>query len=136
MFIARQSGHIQQDITRNWSSWNFGQDGFEGTYDELQAAISEVNENTCFMISGFEFYGDDAKNADIRELYENYWVVVDNEHSKGKGIFGIELDAAGLTEAIAEAESRSDYFGDGVRFDAQDAKLVYSNNDIHIFEVE
>ena len=31
MFIARKSENIQEDIKRNWSSWNFGQLGFDGT---------------------------------------------------------------------------------------------------------
>lgn len=35
MFVARQSNHIQEDIARNWSSWNFGQEGFSGSMNEL-----------------------------------------------------------------------------------------------------
>lgn len=136
MFIARQSNHIQEDIKRNWSSWNFGQDGFEGTYDELKAAIQEARDNdSCFCISGFELWGSDIKNADIRELYSNYWVLVDNVNGHGAGIFGTELKAETLEEAITESASAF-YFGEGVRFDAREAKLVYSNDEIHIFEIE
>jgi len=136
MFIARQSNHIQEDIKRNWSSWNFGQDGFVGTYDELQDAMNEAIESgSAFYVSGFELWGDDIKNADIRELYDNYWVLVDNVNSNGPGIFGTELSAETLEEAIEESKE-SDYSGQGVCFDAREAKLVYSEGDIHIFEIE
>ena len=139
MYIARQSLHIQSDIQRNWSSWNFGQDGITCTYDELQAGIADALENEQpIYISGFELWGDELRNADIRELYPNYWVLVDNVNGGGaiKGIFGIELNSETLQDAISEAQA-SEYSGEGVRFDAQSAKLVWScpNNEIHIFEV-
>jgi hypothetical protein len=136
MFIARLSNHIQEDIKRNWSSWNFGQFGFRGTYDELQAARKEaIEDGSSFMISGFELFGDEIKNADIRELYDGYWVLVDNVNGNGRGIFGTELSAETIEEAIQESE-KSDYSGQGVCFDAREAKLVYSSDDIHIFEIE
>jgi|SRR5690606_3080688 hypothetical protein len=136
MFIARQSSHIQEDIKRNWSSWNFGQEGFNGTYDELHTAINEaIESDSSFSISGFELWGSDIKNADIRELYAGYWVLVDNVNGHGKGIFGTELKASTLSEAIQESAD-AQYWGEGVRFDASDAKLVYSNKDIHIFEID
>lgn len=137
MFIARQSNHIQEDIKRNWSSWNFGQCGFSGSYDELQAAMKEaIEDGSSFMISGFELFGDEIKNADIRELYDGYWVLVDNTNdSHSRGIFGIELSAETLEEAIEESKN-GDYWGQGVRFDARYAKLVYSNKHIHIFEID
>jgi len=40
-----------------------------------------------------------------------------------------------LEEAIIEAEECWDFGGDGICFDANYAKLVYSNNEIHIFEI-
>lgn len=136
MFIARKSNHIQEDIKRNWSSWNFGEEGFTGTYDELQAAMKEaISSERGFWISGFELWGDDIKNADIRELYEGYWVLVDNVNGYGQGIFGTELSAKTLEEAITESLTAA-YWGQGVRFNAQDATLVHSEGDIHIFEVE
>lgn len=137
MYIGRKSNHIEADVTRNWSSWNFGQDGFKGSYEQLQSAKQEALESgSCFMISGFQLYGDDIKNADIRELYPNYWVLVDNVNGRTrKGIFGTELSADTLEDAIAESE-RAFYCGEGIRFDATDAELVYSNDDIHIFFIE
>lgn len=137
-FIARKSNHIQEDIKRNWSSWNFGEEGLEATEEEIEEWKQEAIDNgQPFYISGFELWGDDIKNADIRELYPGYWVLVDDVNGIGtEGIFGIELDAENLEEAIEEAEKRSDYFGEGIRFDATEAKLVYSNDDIHIFEVK
>jgi hypothetical protein len=135
-FIARKSSHIQEDIKRNWSSWNFGEGGFEGTYSELQNKIKEALESeSSLFISGFELWDNDIKKADIRELYTNYWVLVDNTNGYGNGIFGTELKAESLEDAIQESKS-AHYWGEGVRFDASSAKLVYSNDDIHIFEIE
>ena len=132
-FVARKSSHIKEDIKRNWSSWNFGGDGFEGTEEELNEAIEEALENDePFTISGFDLWGRDLKNADIRELYENYWVCVDNVNAKG-GLSCIELEAETIEEAIEES-SKTIYCGDGNCFDANDFTLVYSNNDIHIFQ--
>jgi hypothetical protein len=137
-FIARKSSHIQEDIKRNWSSWNFGEGGFEGTYSELQNKIKEALESeSSLFISGFELWDNDIKKADIRELYTNYWVLVDNTNGYGNGIFGTELKAESLEDAIQESKS-AHYWGEGafLRFDASSAKLVYSNDDIHIFEIE
>lgn len=61
MFIARQSSHIQEDIARNWSSWNFGNDGFEGTEEELNEAIEEAKD-------GYFFGDGDCFDSDEWEL--------------------------------------------------------------------
>lgn len=136
MYVARQSQHIQEDIQRNWSSWNFGKEGLTATETQIEDWKQQAIDNDQpFCISGFELWGDDITNADIRELYDGYWVLVDNVNA-ANGISGIELDAESIEEAIEEANNRTDYFGEGVCFDAQDAKLVYSNDDIHIFEIE
>ena len=135
-YVARKSDNIQSDIERGWSSWNFGQEGLSATEEQIDTWKEEAIENDQpFCISGFELWGDDITNADIRELYDGYWVLVDNGNA-ANGISGIELDAESIEEAIEEANNRTDYFGEGVCFDAQDAKLVYSNDDIHIFEIE
>jgi len=134
MFIARQSDHIQKDIERNWSSWNFGEDGFEGTRQELDEVIENVSDTEALFISGFEIYANDIDGYEFGELYENYWVAIDRVNAP-EGISGIELDAENLEDAVIEAMNRSDYFGDGISFDAQEAKLVKSIDDIHIFEV-
>lgn len=79
--------------------------------------------------------GEIISQLDIRELYPNYWVLVDNENGSGDGIFGTPLKSVSLTDAIEEAKI-SNYYGEGVKFNAQYAKLVYSiGNVIHIFEI-
>lgn len=135
MFIARKSENIQEDIKRNWSSWNFGQLGFDGTIQELKAEMEKSLENeTSFDISGFELWGDDIIKADIRELYQGYWVLVDNVNSPD-GLSCIDLDATTLEDAIIESK-KCQFNGSGETFDASDANLVYSENDIHIFEID
>lgn len=133
MFVARQSSNIQSDIARNWSSWNFGQDGFNGTYDELQDYLSSCDDDSPICISGLELYPRDIKRHQFGELYENYWVVIDNENASG-GLSCINLNADTLDQAVIESQSAC-YFGDGDCFDANNAVLVYTENDIHIFEI-
>ncbi len=134
MFVARKSNHIQQDIARNWSSWNFGQEGVKANViEEIEQFKKECKEaDMPFSISGFELWGDEMDNADIRQLYPGYWVLVD-ERFDGQ-IAGIALKSASIEEAIKEANGGC-FFGDGIAFDAQSAKLVHSNGDIHIFEL-
>jgi len=135
MYLARKSDNIQEDIKRNWSSWNFGQLGFEGTEEDLKEKMQNaINEETSFDISGFELWGNDILNADIRQLYAGYWVLVDNVNSP-EGLSCIDLDASNLKEAIREAKSK-DYTGDGQSFDAKDAVFVHSDGEMHIFEIE
>ena len=135
MYVARKSNHIQEDIKRNWSSWNFGQEGFNGTEDELSEYLAKATEERPVWISGFDIYPDQIKEYTFGELYPNYWVAIDYVNATN-GLSCICLDAETEEEAIKEAERRNDYFGDGYSFDATTAKLVYSNNDIHVFEVE
>lgn len=133
IFIARKANNIQADIARGWSSWNFGQEGISCTWDELEAIKAECVENDSpLFISGFELWGNDILNADIRELYEGYWVLVDNETGFGGGIFGVILNAKNLESAIIESQTES-YSGEGDRFDASEYELVFSQDDIHIF---
>lgn len=136
MFIARKSNHIEADMKRNWSSWNFGEDGFKGTKSELNEYLQTATDNSAVFISGFEIYPDFIKDFQFGELYENYWVAIDNVNANG-GLSCIFLDAENIEDAIIEAESENaTYWGEGNKFDASDAKLVYSNDDIHIFETE
>lgn len=147
-YVARRSDHIKDDIKRNWSSWNFGQDGFEGTEEELEQYKDEfivrpTKDNPHptldmpFEISGFEFWdADEIESLDIRELYKNYWVLVDNLNAGG-GLSGIEIESENFEEAKKEAMDGL-YFGEGISFDAQDEyKLVWSdrNDEIHLFEI-
>lgn len=134
MFIARKSDHIQDDIKRNWSSWNFGQDGFKGTREELDAYLAECTDSSAVFVSGFEIYADAVKGFEFGELYENYWVAIDRVNAP-LGLSAIELDADNLQDAIKEATKRGDFFGQGICFDARKAKLVYSDDGIHVFEL-
>lgn len=132
MFIARKSNHIESDIQRGWSSWNFGEEGLNMTLEELEERISEMGEEDVLYISGFDIYGWQIKDYEFGELYPGYVVAID--HTNGYGLAGIKLEANTLEEAIAEANGRSDYFGDGFFFNSE-SKLVYSEGEIHIFEV-
>lgn len=133
MFVARKSDHIQEDIKRNWSSWNFGQDGFKGTREEFDAYLATCTDSSSVIISGFDITAYDLKNCQFGELSENYWVVIDQRFINS--IAGIELNADTIEEAIKEATNGADYTGDGIAFDARKAKLVHSDDDIHIFEI-
>jgi hypothetical protein len=135
MFIARKSNHIEQDIKRNWSSWNFGEGGFKGTREDLDAYLAECTMNSCVFISGFEIYADAVKGFEFGELYPGYWVAIDRVNAP-IGLSAIALDADNLQEAITEATERSDYFGQGLCFDARKAKLMHSDDDIHVFWIE
>jgi hypothetical protein len=134
MFIARKSNHIQADIKRNWSSWNFGEGGFRGTREDLDNYLAECTDSSAVFISGFEIYADAVKGFEFGELYENYWVAIDRVNAP-VGLSAVELDADNLQDAIKEATSRTDYFGQGICFDARNAKLVHSDEDIHVFEI-
>ena len=71
-YYVRYSDHIKEDLKRNWSSWNFGGEGFEGTEEELEEVKQNAidsNGSASFYISGFELWGDDIIETDIRELY-------------------------------------------------------------------
>lgn len=132
-YIARQSNHIQDDIQRGWSSWNFGQEGLKCTEEELEAYKAACIEgDKPFYISGFELWGSEIEAADIRELYAGYWVLVDDRFSGS--IAGTDLKATTLEDAIKEAANAA-YWGDGVRIDTTEATLVWSDGSIHIFEV-
>ena len=134
MYVARKAFNIQADIERNWSSWNFGAEGFEGTREELDERLDAITDDNPFWISGFEVWPHDKDDFEFGELWENYWVAIDRVNARD-GLSCIELEAETLEAAIEEAEFRTDYFGDGDSFDAQEATLVYSKGEIHVFEV-
>lgn len=134
-YLARYSNHIEYDIKRGWSSWNYGQEGFVGTKEELDAYIEQVEngEYESVWISGFDLYKDDLKDAEFGELYKNYWVLIDPHFSSS--LAGVILKSDNLEDAIKESQ-KSVFAGDGVRI-TDDYKLVYSINDeIHIFELQ
>ena len=131
MFVYRQSNHIQSDIKRNWSSWNFGQEGFKGTKRELDAKIDGITDDSPFWISGFDLYPQNISESKFGELYENYWVLID---TRDYGLSCIELDSEDLESAKTEAKAIG-ALGDGERFDASRAKLIWSEGEHNIFEV-
>ena len=136
MFIARQSNHIQEDIKRNWSSFNYGLDGFEGTEEELEAEIERVENNESNLyISGLEIWHEDISNHRIEELYSNYWVVVDE---RNHGLSSISLESDTLEEAIQELSENEIDLGSEEMNDCRLAKVVWSDSDnfIHILEIE
>lgn len=133
MFIARKSHHIEADIKRNWSGWNMGQGGFAGTREELDEYLATAKNGGSVSISYFEISEHELKAYQFGELYENYWVAIDQRFINS--IAGTELEATTLDEAIAEALNSADYSGDGTAFDARKATLVHSDDDIHIFEI-
>jgi hypothetical protein len=134
MFIARKSNNIEADIKRNWSSWNMGQGGFAGTRAELDEYLATAKNSGSVSISYFEIAEHELKDYQFGELYENYWVVIDQRFINS--IAGTQLDADTLDEAITEALNGADYSGDGIAFDARKAVLVHSEDDIHIFEIK
>jgi len=136
MFIVRQSEHIQEDIKRNWSSWNYGQEGFEGTEDELNECLESITDENPFFISGFEIWPDDVQSSEIKELYDGYWVLVDN--TRGNGLSCNTLEIETLEEAIEEVKENGIDLGDGETVDCSNAKVVWSDEEdfIHILEIE
>jgi hypothetical protein len=134
MYIARKSNHIEEDLKRGWSSWNFGEDGFEGTWSELQDFLASATDTNSVQISGWEVWPGNRRDFQFGELYPNYWVAIDNVNARG-GLSAIELAATNEEDAIAEAASRSDYWGDGISFDPSNAKFVASVGDVHVFQI-
>lgn len=133
--VARYSEHINEDLKRNWSSWNFGQEGLNCTKEELQNEINDCLENERpLFISGMELWNDELRNADIRELYANYWVLVDNFNT-ANGLSCLGLESENLEDAIIESENLN-YSGDGQSFNANKATLLYSNENIHIIKID
>lgn len=128
--VARYSAHIEDDIKRNWSSWNFGAEGFVGTKQELDAKLNDVRKNgSVFTISAMDIYQEDIDNWKFGELYKNYWVAID---TRGKGISTHVLEATTINEALKEVATTSvfDGTGDGVFIDMQaedtNPEVIYS----------
>ena len=132
MLVARQSNHIQEDIKRNWSSWNFGKDGFEGTREELDSYLASATNDEPVYISGFEIYASQIRQFKFGELYANYWVAIDDRG-------GLSCNVLDFSDVAAAAEfiSENPWFcgGDGNFIDCSNAVIVWSKNDLHILEV-
>jgi 8-oxo-dGTP pyrophosphatase MutT (NUDIX family) len=153
-YFIRYSNNIEEDLKRGWSSWNFGGDGYEGTKDNLVDEINEIKdseEGGEFQISGFNVWIDkdsdisvnkDAIYVDdheIKELYDNYWVVVDNVNAKGElsaHVLPDNLDKVkDVVKLVSDNKSEYDGTGDGESFDASKARVVYSKGDMCVIEV-
>jgi hypothetical protein len=142
MFIARYSAHINQDIVRNWSSWNFGQEGFEGTYEELQNELSQITDEKPFWVSGFDIYPSQKNQFRFGELYSNYWVAID---TRGRGLScHIIEDAETFEQALSIVQSNKGLYdgtGDGDFIDCSGANVIYSEVGdgefgLHIIEIK
>lgn len=149
-YIVRFSAHIQEDINRNWSSWNFGKEGVNANRESLLNLVNDAIENQdCFYASGFEVWPTSVIEKDdeivvkqgsqkfiLRELYNDYWVVVDDRG----GICFLEEEFQSLEEAIAYAEGGRHDFSEGVFYDADEVSLIASQKPEgeygwHIFEI-
>ena len=138
-YYVRFSDHINEDLKRGWSSWNFGEEGFEGTEEELQEALSNITDNSPFWISGFDIYPDSINEYEIKELYPNYWVVVDNINAHN-GLSAHELPSSieTLEDVLKEVTAKKykyDGTGEGDSFESDKATVIYSKDDMHIIEV-
>lgn len=133
MYIVRQSNHIESDIKRNWSSWNYGEDGLNCTEEHLTKWVEEIledeSESKCLDISGFELCGDNLRrvweNDEIRELYPNYWVLIDTETC---GLSCNYLNADNLLKAIKEVNEDSFDLDMSTKdsIDCSEAEVVWS----------
>lgn len=140
MYIIRFSNHINEDMQRNWSSWNYGQEGLNCTEEKLEAIKENaIANNEPIFISGFELWGDEIANSDIRELYPNYWVLVDT--TRGEGLSCSIIPNAETTEQAIAA------FSNGFRPAMEEGETVYCgegsqvvftcpNNEYHIIKVK
>jgi len=153
-YYLRFSEHIQEDLKRGWSSWNYGADGVWMTEEELEALYesslkicesegSEMEEIALY-ISEFELTHEKFVNLYkrdlIRPLYwqgeRGYFVVVDENYANS--LAAVELEVASLEEAIETVEKE----GNCLLFTCSetrlptDAKLVWSKEGCHIFVEE
>lgn len=133
MFVARQSNHIESDIVRNWSSWNFGQDGFNGTEDEFKAFLASATDGEPIELSMFELRPDEIRRSRFGELAPNYWVLVDDRGGLSCNI----IPANTVEQAIEFICTNGAGFcgGDGNFVDCSEAGVVWSDGDIHILEI-
>lgn len=126
--IARYSGYIYEDIKRNWSSWNFGAEGFTGTKSQLEIKIKNaIKHKTELEISGISIPYYELDISKYGELYKNYWVLKD---IRGKGISTHLLKSTTIKEALEEIKNNPfiDGAGDGTFIDmaSVNPEVVYS----------
>jgi len=135
-YLVRQSNHINYDLKRNWSSWNYGQEGLNISLNELESHIENMNDEDVIYISGFELTKEECDNSLFGELYENYTVLIDSETI---GLSVNYLKADSLENAIKEINNKSFVMNLETK-DSEDctiAKVVWSckNNETHIIQL-
>jgi hypothetical protein len=130
-FFLRESEHIQEDIKRGWSSWNFGQDGVKATEDEFRKIIESVTKDSPLYISGFYLYPNDIKKSEFGQLYLGYWVLIDTEH----GLAASSFEANSIKEAIEKMSRDLIDFGEGDwgGLPIEEVELIHSKDDLHLF---
>lgn len=155
MKYIRVSEHIDEDLKRGWSSWNFGLEGFDGSKDDLLTEIQSIADHGGeFWLSGFNIWVDESTELDdsfgvvflddyeIRELYENYWVAVDRVNAVN-GLSAHELPESlqiieDVINEVKNNPAKYDGSGDGESFSAENAKVLYSfefnEKNYHIIE--
>jgi hypothetical protein len=86
-----------------------------------------------------DLWGNEITKADIRELYKNYWVLVDNVNAKGKlSCHWMPEQIRDVKSALKEIERdkvRYCGWGEGEYFDASTAKLLYSKDGLNILAI-
>lgn len=138
-YFVRFSDHIYEDLKRGWSSWSFGSYGFEGTRRELDDFLSKSTDESPVFISGFDIYPDQISEFEFGELYPNYWVAIDNVNARG-GLSSHALpnNLKTTKDALAEISARKgkyDGTGEGNVMRTEEAKVIYSKDNMHIIEV-
>lgn len=134
MYIVRKSDHIISDLNRNWSSWNFGQDGLSVSLDALEDYIDNMSDDDILSISGFDLTKQECQESSFGELYPGYVVLIDDNQP---GLCANLLNVSSLEEAImlVSAEGFNVDLAVHESYDCSNAKVVFSNDDIHIIEL-
>ena len=154
-YYIRWSDYIEEDLKRNWSSWDFGQGGIEGNREYIESLIDKVlnGDDEYMLISNFELWEDeldrgvvlvdkestlnyvDNTKTYIGELYDDYWVLIDTVNAAG-GISGHLLDEDinslyGVIKIMNDdgMSIMYDGTGDGQVFDGTYAKIIFSDDD-------
>lgn len=115
------------------------EDLYEKCKAESRLDYCDIEEEILVDISRFNMTASqfcrDWEDDNIRELYDGYWVVVDD--SRGYGLSGEYLEEETLEECDLEKYKSYRGWGDGITFDASSAELIWSSDDgeVHIFEV-
>ena len=151
VYYFRATQNIESDLERNWSSWNFGQGGI--TTEELESIIEKIENNeevelSISMMDEFIEAGSSVESdwingkkhyfinndIEIAELYENYWVLIDNINAED-GLSVVELNSVNFNDMIKECEELSNSaVGDGDSISANDVTIFYKTDAFVILE--